>query len=269
MAVSIERCYYDLDSDYVDSHFTAVFDSVGLCDFYTPGGYMYRLLHGFPSGVKATSTLNSIINFVMQIYFTLKVNQKRMNYAIGGDDLLRIFFLKANNIISYMERRAYEIGWEFKFLVEKKFSADSYDDRPIFFKYTLDDGEPVVPAKAVYERIMCPWNKNYNSNIKIYNFLLDVIPSLGALRTHLIMFYKYFQYIYKSAFNETKDLKSIYLLHDYYYREVVNKILRPKLYGEDVLTIVKTSLIVCNFKVNSKLNEKVFIIEIILKGLRV
>lgn len=64
-AVSIARYFYKLDDAQIDNYFTALFNSVGIKDYYTPGGYIYRMIHGLPSGVKSKSLFGSIINLLM------------------------------------------------------------------------------------------------------------------------------------------------------------------------------------------------------------
>ena len=60
-AVSIARYFYKLDDAQIDNYFTALFNSVGI----NPGGYIYRMIHGLPSGVKSKSLFGSIINLLM------------------------------------------------------------------------------------------------------------------------------------------------------------------------------------------------------------
>jgi hypothetical protein len=269
IAVAIERCFYDLESDLVDHHFLAIFDSVGICDYYTPGGYLYRAIHGLPSGVKATSTLTSIINLVMQIFFTIKFDQKKINYAIGGDDMLIIMFEYNRNIKEEVLENCMKVGWEFKILELKNFNNDSFDDRPVFFKYTLDDGEPVVPPKAVYERMLLPWNKRYNSNAEILLFLQDLLPSIGAPRTHLLMFYLYYAYIHFSTFNEKISITDVYLRHNYYYEKVVNKTLKIKTDNSEFYVMVCNCLDSLTNTPDYRLNKKVFYNKINKKNCKI
>lgn len=222
IAVSLARLYYDINDPSIDNHFVSLFDSIGIKDYITPGGYVYRLIHGLPSGVKSTSLLGSIINLVNLSHCTRNVSQKKIKYVIGGDDfLIGLLDYKDQNFISEVESVGAEIGYEFKQLEYKNYSDPNFDLRPCFYKYTIDRNEPIVPTKVILERMLMPWAKQYNDNFSLLKFLNDLIPSLGAPRTHCFLFYKFYSYLYEQCTNKPLKIKDIYLIHCNAYNKVM------------------------------------------------
>lgn len=222
-AVAISRCYYDIHDECIDNHFTALFDSVGIKDYYTPGGYIYRMIHGLPSGVKSTSLFGSFINLLMQIYFNLDKDNKRINYCIGGDDLLIIYFsLCPTNLISTLILEAEKIGWEFKFLVSKNVNADAISDLPVFYKYCICGMKPITPTVNVLERVFLPWNKRYKTDADILKFLIDLMPTLGHPGTHLFHYYNFYCYMYRRVFSEEITLGDVITRQTDLFNKVIN-----------------------------------------------
>lgn len=86
ISVALMRCYYVNDSKRADYHFIALYDTVAIKDYIIPGGYIYRLYHGVPSGVKSTSILTSLICLFSLLYATVDVDSKKLSFIIGGDD---------------------------------------------------------------------------------------------------------------------------------------------------------------------------------------
>jgi hypothetical protein len=193
-AVAVWRCLYDLEDATIDQHFIGIYDSLILKDYYIPGGKVFRIFHGLPSGVKETSLLGSIINLIAQIFCIGPETAKKFNFIVGGDDFLTVckdFKLDANSLKERFIKRAKHLGMEIKFLEIKKHESDKIDDCPVFYKYTIWKKGPIVPPQAVLERVFMPWNKNYDNLVKIYKFLWDVMPSLGKPMSHLYIYYDY------------------------------------------------------------------------------
>ena len=145
-AVSILRCFYEIDSPVIDRHFIVIYDSVAIKDYYCPGGNMKRAFHGLPSGVKSTNLLGSIINLLCLNYCTNKGSNKKFNFIVGGDDFLVVCkdeSVKVDEFVESFTDRAKDLGMKLKFCKVKDFKNDEIEDKPCFFKYTIDENEPV------------------------------------------------------------------------------------------------------------------------------
>lgn len=223
IATALCRLFYDINDESIDNHFIAMFDTIGIKDYITPGGYIYRLIHGLPSGVKSTSLLGSLINNVNLAHCCEFKNLKKVNFIVGGDDFLISFFEKEgeygiNKILSNADR----IGINFKFLKIKDFNSIYIEDRPCFYKYTIDRGEPVVPTSTVLERVFIPWNKSYDTNYSILTFLFDLFPSLAAPRSSLLLFYIFFSEMYEKVTSTKLPLSKIINMHKGIYEGVMS-----------------------------------------------
>jgi hypothetical protein len=223
IAVSLSRLYYPLDDSSIDEHFIAIFDTVAIKDYYTPGGYVYRMIHGIPSGVKSTTLFGSFVNLVMQSFFNDDLDSKRINYCIGGDDFLIGY--KDNfddKILDKVESRAIECGWELKYLTRKSFQSKDIESRPYFYKYTIDRGEPVISMSTLIERAFLPWNGKYRNFKEVYSFLLDLLPSLAAPRSHFLIFYELCCYVKKRYLGVTSSPLYFFNLHKSIYNKVMS-----------------------------------------------
>jgi hypothetical protein len=226
IAVSLSRLYYPLDDESIDNHFIAIFDTIAIKDYYTPGGYIYRMIHGIPSGVKSTTLYGSFINLVMQSFFNEGFESKKINYCIGGDDFLVGYkFSIDDNVISNIEQKAIDCGWELKYLSRKSFSSPDVEGKPYFYKYTIDRGEPIISMTTLLERSFLPWNKKYNNFSEIFNFLLDIIPSLAAPRSHFLIFYELCSYVKKRYLKINSPPSYFYNLH----KNIYDKVMRGEL----------------------------------------
>jgi hypothetical protein len=220
--LALLRCFYKLDSTRIDNHFLAIADSILICDYYTPGGDIYRLVDGLPSGVKATNLLTSIINLIAIGFCIGERNIKNVDFVVGGDDFLFSFKKEIKNFdIDQVLRKAAELGMTFKFLKEKYTYAADIDDRPSFFKYTIKNGHPVIPYSALYERVLMPWNKVYKDGYDVYEFLRDIIPSLAHPTTACIPFYFLCSDVFYNATGRRYSVSEIFKRHQQIYRTVM------------------------------------------------
>lgn len=72
----------------LDNHFIAIFDTVGIKDYYIPGGRVFRAFHGLPSDVKSTNLLGTIINLIALDWCTGTRTNRSFDYVAGGDDFV-------------------------------------------------------------------------------------------------------------------------------------------------------------------------------------
>jgi hypothetical protein len=193
-ALAVLRCFYPHNNKYIDKHFILMYDTLSIKDYYTVGGNVFRAFHGLPSGVKSTSILGSIINLI-SLVFCIGPSQSRMfNFIVGGDDFLvccKNNSIDPDDLCEQMEHNSEVLGMKFKFLKIKQFNAENVEDCPVFYKYTIYKGFPVVPTSSVLERVFMPWNKSYNTSLSVKKFLYDVMPSLGKPMSHLLLYYDY------------------------------------------------------------------------------
>lgn len=227
-ATALARLYYDIDDKEIDNHFVAIFDSISILDYYTPGGFIYRLIHGLPSGVKSTSLFGSFINFIDLLHSCRFINLKRLKLSIGGDDFLLHFEVKLEDgDLDKIKDNSYDVGIEFKILSFKNKDSPDSSERPCFYKYTIDKGEPVVPIGALLERVFIPSTREYKNDGEILSFLFDVMPSLAAPRSHLYLFYLFFSEMYNRVVGTIITVGDVYGLHSSMYSKVIKKEILP------------------------------------------
>jgi hypothetical protein len=174
-AVAILRCHYPLDDDRIDNHFIAIFDCVGIKDYYTPGGHVFRMMHGLPSGVKSTNLVGTIINLIALDWCCGTENSRKVDFIAGGDDFVvsvRELFCTSEVFTEEFNERAEEIGMKCKFLKEKFPASNSLNELPCFYKYVVKDSQPAIPNDSLLERVFLPWNKRYDKYKDLFDFVL-------------------------------------------------------------------------------------------------
>lgn len=221
IAMSIYRLFFN-DSARVDNHMLAIFDSVAIKDYYIPGASVIRLLHGIPSGIKSTSILGSIANLVALTFCTVDLPSKRLLYVVGGDDFIfgdrmNLSDNKIHKVIAEMQNRADILGMTFKILEKKEVfkngRCENVDKLPMFYKYTIVDGKPIIKPEVIYERMLLPWNKRYNNSIRLLRFLKDLMPSLAAPSSACLIYYYFYARVYNYVFfNKHSNGKSFAFL---------------------------------------------------------
>jgi hypothetical protein len=215
-AISICRCYFPEGLLY-DNHFLSILDSLVIKDYHVVGGNVYRILHGLPSGSKWTNILGSIINLIALNYCFSSVKYHERSFAVGGDDFDIFFKNKINDLEALCEHaneNALEIGMEFKFLKIKEYKYSSnIDDYPVFYKYTVFEGYPVIPLESILERTLSPWNKKYNNNFEVLKFLDNLLPSLGYPTSACYIYYYYYQYVYYRCTGKACEISTIITSH--------------------------------------------------------
>jgi len=130
-SVAVWRCFFDLNDPKVDQHFIGIYYSLILKDYYLPGGKVFRIFHGLPSGVKETSLLGSIINLIAQIFCIGPGLAKHFNFIVGGDDFVtmcKIDGLNEDDLRSKFMKRATLLGIKIKFLDIKHHNSKNLKD---------------------------------------------------------------------------------------------------------------------------------------------
>jgi len=227
-AVGICRLYFPEGILY-DNHFLAILDSLVIKDYHVVGGRVYRILHGLPSGSKWTSIIGSIINLIALNYTFSSIKYYDRSFAIGGDDF--VVFVKndkyeIDSLQETVEAKAAEIGMTIKYFKLKCFKgSDDVNDFPVFYKYTVFKGFPIIPLESVITRVFSPWNKRYKSNSAVLGFLDDIFPSLAAPSTGCYLFYLLYIYIYYRVTKKLLKIEDLVVRHE----RIFNKVMREDL----------------------------------------
>lgn len=115
ISVALMRCFYINESKRTDYHFTALYDTVAIKDYIVPGGYIYRLYHGIPSGVKATTVLTSLFCLFSLLYCTVDIDSKKLSFIVGGDD--HVILVKDKiSVKKFIYQRISDLRHEFEIL---------------------------------------------------------------------------------------------------------------------------------------------------------
>lgn len=150
IAVAIARLYFDIDSELIDNHFLAIFDTVAIQDYHTPSDSMYRLVNGLPSGVKSTTLFGSLMNLLNLMHSCRKWDFKRFNFIVGGDDfLIASIDQRSDEDLNDIKDFALKVGIIFKILEFKFLNATSSNAKPSFQKYTINKGS----QRALYQNV--------------------------------------------------------------------------------------------------------------------
>jgi len=93
----LRSCYPD--SKKIDNHFTYIFQNFCYKNLVVPGGFIYRINKGLPSGSSFTSLVGSIINIIVLIDIVMHypgfkkyhISIDKVRFCVSGDDFLIIF----------------------------------------------------------------------------------------------------------------------------------------------------------------------------------
>lgn len=226
VAISILRCFYDINDVRADAFFFFIAERICLKDYYLPGGRIVRMIHGLPSGTKCTNLLGSIINLLCLNYCIEPFNSKKFSFAVGGDDFV---ILSSESItderINIIKDRSKDLGMEFKFLDRKFKETEFLNDLPYFYKYSVRDGLPYLKPSDMYWRIFVPWNKSYNNSLKYFKFLDEQIPLLGYPNASHLIFYSLYVNMHRRVHRESNmTIKRVYKIHLNLFNKYSDKI---------------------------------------------
>lgn len=136
----------------------------------------------------------------------------------------------------------------FKFLDVKDHQSKYFSELPSFYKYVVKDNSAFIPNAAMLERVFMPWNKRYSDYDSIFKFLNDLMPSLGRPGTNLLMFYKFYAYIYNKLHAEKKEELVNVDFSVKIHMSVYNKLLIELFLTRGVSLASKVSWITVNFQ---------------------
>ena len=237
ICVAIARLFY-VDGIRGDNHFTALYDTVAIKDYITPGGDVFRLYHGLPSGVKGTSLLGSILNLYSLCYCLSDFKLSKFSFVVGGDDFLILsnhFDLNLRHEIKRkISSRSEDLCMIFKFLkIKLNFSYRSIRFCPTFYKYTIFKGNAITMPETIYERMLLPWNKKYRDCNEIFKFLIELLSSIGKPMSHCLPIYIYIVSTYASLIGGSESEKKrltvseVFKIHEYIYENMDFRSLLP------------------------------------------
>lgn len=160
IAMAIIRSFYPRER-WIDRHFLRITDQLVFKNYVTPGGLMFRMCSGIPSGSAFTALLNSVVNFIClnRVCYEKLGLRRRNSYrlAIGGDDFLIFLRRPKGAIEEVVEYSLSELGMELK---ENSKWTCPYPDRildsPSFYKNIIYNGLPTIRPDHLYERLLAP-----------------------------------------------------------------------------------------------------------------
>jgi len=110
-----------------------------------------------------------------------------------------------------------------KILKIKNYRSRFIEEKPTFYKYTVINGEPAIPAESLQERIFMPWNKKYDSKENLLKFLIDVMPSLVSPGSNCLLFYQFFRMVWKSVHGKKLSYSHLLKMHTVSYHTMMDR----------------------------------------------
>jgi len=166
LAFSLWRSFFPSDKKY-DYLFLAFAEQALFKNYVIPGGFIYSILGGMPSGSRVTALINTFVNFWLLTeiagHFWPHLPPGALRFAIGGDDFL--IFIRGptagtpaesqsliDDIISFSSQK-FRMNLKVTSKITENFPSDPLLC-PSFYKYIIYKGHVTIRPDHLYERLI-------------------------------------------------------------------------------------------------------------------
>lgn len=205
LSFAILRSFYP-KGGAIDNHFVWMVSTFLEKRVVTPGGYVYKISNGVPSGSAWTSIVDTIANFLIlcQISYRVLDIKKKTNvrFCVGGDDYLIISKRKIQVETEAFEAfAASQLGIELKEIKVTTPFPDSIHECPTFYKCAIYSGFPTIRPDHLLDLLYCP-KSSIRERWEPTNHLLALNSSYPMPLSHTLILLDAYCYYFLS---QTKD----------------------------------------------------------------